>query len=369
MGRSTDVFIIGGGPAGLAAAIAARQKGLGVIVADGAAPPIEKPCGEGMMPEALAALRSLGLEFCASEGKIFRGIGFVQQGARVVADFPEGPGIGLRRTLLHERLVARAEECGVQFLWKTPVAGINKEGVLLSNGRIGARWIVGADGQGSRVRRWSGLDTAKSSKKRYASRRHYRVRPWSNYMEIFWGTHTQAYVTPIGSEEVCIVVMSEYAKHASFEKAFREFPDLKDKLCGAEASSRERGAVSAMHSLRNVQRGNVALVGDASGGVDAITGVGLRLAFWQAFALADAMVAGDLRAYQDAHRELARRPMRMSNLMLWLGRNPRIRERVLRALKNKPDLFAQLVAAHAGQGTSANLFSTGALLGWQLLAN
>jgi flavin-dependent dehydrogenase len=36
---ATDVFVIGGGPAGLAAAIAARQKGLRAIVADGSAPP------------------------------------------------------------------------------------------------------------------------------------------------------------------------------------------------------------------------------------------------------------------------------------------------------------------------------------------
>jgi menaquinone-9 beta-reductase len=46
MGFATDVFVIGGGPAGLAAAIAARAKGLRVTVADGGVPPIDKPCGE-----------------------------------------------------------------------------------------------------------------------------------------------------------------------------------------------------------------------------------------------------------------------------------------------------------------------------------
>jgi flavin-dependent dehydrogenase len=43
----TDVFIIGGGPAGLAAAIAAREKGCKVAVADCTRPPIDKACGEG----------------------------------------------------------------------------------------------------------------------------------------------------------------------------------------------------------------------------------------------------------------------------------------------------------------------------------
>jgi flavin-dependent dehydrogenase len=321
-----------------------------------------------MMPETLADLQALGAEIDPGEGQKFRGICFVQDDARVFADFPQGQGIGLRRPLLHERLVARAEECGVQLLWKTPVSGIDAEGVQLSHGKILARWIVGTDGQGSRVRRWSGLETTKRSKRRHASRRHYRVKPWSNYMEIYWGSHAQAYVTPIGSEEVCIVMMSERAEHASFDSALRDLPELKEKLGSAELSSRERGAVTLMRSLHNVQRRNVALVGDASGGVDAITGEGLRLAFRQAFALADAMVVGDLRQYEQAHRELVKRPMLMGNLMLWLGRNPRIRGRVFRALRSKPDLFARLLATHGGQATSAELLSTGALLGWRLLA-
>jgi len=194
------------------------------------------------------------------------------------------------------------------------------------------------------------------------------VKPWSNYVEIYWGRHAQAYVTPVGSEEVCIVMMSERAEHACFDRALRELPELKEKLEGAELSSRERGAVTWMRSLHRVQRKNVALLGDASGGVDAITGEGLRLAFRQAFALADAMVEGDLGQYEQAHRELARRPMLIGNLMLWLGRNPQIRARVIRALQSRPDLFARLLATHVGQGTSAELVSAGALLGWRLLA-
>jgi menaquinone-9 beta-reductase len=368
-GKITDVVIVGGGPAGLAVAIAARQKGLQVIVADGAAPPIEKPCGEGMMPETLGALQDLGVEIPAGQGQKFRGICFAQQqGARVAADFPQGPGIGLRRPLLHERLITRAEQCGVKMLWNTTVSGMDAQSVQLTHGKIHARWIIGTDGQGSRVRRWSGLEATRSHRTRYTRRRHYRVQPWSSYVEIYWSSNAQAYVTPIGGEEVCIVVMAERAEHASFDRALGELPELRDRLGDAELSGRERGAVTAMRSLRNVQRGNVALVGDASGGVDAITGDGLRLAFRQALALTAAMAAGDLRLYQHAHRELERRPMRMGNLMLWLGRNPRIRCRVIRALQSKPDLFARLLATHGGQGTPAELLSTGALLGWQLLA-
>ncbi len=368
-GQSTDVFVVGGGPAGLAAAIAARQKGFEVMVADGWAPPIEKPCGEGMMPETLASLRAMGVELNPTDGHKFSGICFAQEGARVSADFPQGPGIGMRRPLLHARMVARAEECGVELLWKTPVTGMDSGGVQLSRGKIGARWIVGADGLGSRVRRWSGLDTATRSSQRFATRRHYRVQPWSNYVETYWGRHAQAYVTPIGIDEVCIVLMAEHSKDTSFDAVLQDLPALKKYLAGTQISTRERGAVTCIRSLDHVQRGNVALVGDASGSVDAITGEGLRLAFRQASALADAMVAGDLGPYEHAHRALARRPMRMGDLMLWLGRHPLIRSRAIRVLQSRPDLFARLLASHVGTADSAELLSAGALLGWRLLVS
>jgi menaquinone-9 beta-reductase len=358
--ENTDVFVIGAGPAGLAAAIAARQKGFEVVVADGSAPPIEKPCGEGMMPETLAGLRTLGVELGAAEGHRFSGICFVQEGACVTADFPQGSGIGLPRSILHERMVARAEECGVQLR-------IDQEGVRLATGKVRARWIVGADGQGSRVRRWGGLDITRRNQVRFARRRHYRVKPWSSHMQIWWGQHAQAYVTPTGPEENCIVIMSETPGCAPFDAALQEWPELRARLANAQLRSRERGAVTSMRSLRRVQHGNVALVGDASGSVDAITGEGLRMAFRQATALAQAMVEGDLTSYEHAHRALVRRPMLMGDLMLWLGRKPRIRRRVVCTMKSRPDLFARFLATHVGTTDSKSLLSAGARLSWQLL--
>jgi len=155
--------------------------------------------------------------------------------------------------------------------------------------------------------------------------------------------------------------------HTSFDEALQELSDLGQHLAGGELSSRERGAVTAARSLHHVQRGNVALVGDASGSVDAITGDGLRLAFHQAGELADAMRAGDLRPYEQAHRRLARRPMWMGDLMLLLGRNPRIRSRVIRALRSKPDLFARLLATHVGETDTTELLWAGAQLSLRLL--
>jgi flavin-dependent dehydrogenase len=362
-----DVFVIGGGPAGLAAAIAARQRGMSVAVADGTEPPIDKACGEGLMPETIAALGELGVAIHPDAGYRFRGIRFLQQDAQAGADFPQGLGIGIRRTILHEWLIARAEECGVQLMWRAPVSGITEAGVHLAGEFVAARWIVGADGSGSRVRRWRGLDSATRQTQRFATRRHYRVRPWSDYVEFYWGHRAQAYVTPIGCEEVCIVVMAARAEDATFDLVLRDCPQLAQYLDGAELASRERGAITQMHSLRAVYSGNVALVGDASGGVDAITGEGLRLAFQQAIALADAVERNDLPSYARAHRQQARKPALMGDLLLTLARNDRLRTRSIRALAKRPQLFTRLLAAHTGQAALGDWLSTGAQLGWQFL--
>jgi flavin-dependent dehydrogenase len=362
-----DVFVIGGGPAGLAAAIAARQRGMSVAVADGTEPPIDKACGEGLMPETIAALGELGVEIQPDAGYRFRGIRFLQQDAQVGGEFPQGLGVGIRRTILHEWLIARAEECGVELRWRTPVAGITEAGVHLVSEVVASRWIVGADGSGSRVRRWSGLDTAVRQTQRYATRRHYHVRPWTDHVEFYWGCRAQAYVTPICREEMCIVVMAARVEDASFDAVMRDFPQLAQRLAGADLASRERGAITQMHSLRAVHSGNVALVGDASGGVDAITGEGLRLAFRQAIALADAMERDDLPSYARSHRQQARNPALMGHLLLTLARNDRLRSRSIRILAKRPQLFARLLSVHAGRAALGDWLSAGAQLGWRFL--
>lgn len=369
MEKGADVFVVGGGPAGLVAAIAASQQGLSVMVADGAEHPIDKPCGEGLVPEAQEALTQLNIKIPESVGYCFRGIRFLQRENQVCAEYVHGGhGIGIRRTVLHELLVARARECGVKMMWKTPVMGIENNSVKLRTKVVEAQWIVGADGSGSRVRKWSGLEKTASKHQRFASRRHYRVRPWTDYMEIYWGECAQGYVTPVSNEEVCIVVTAEQAQDANFPKAFENWPELRERLERAELNSRERGAITSMHSLENVYRGNVALVGDASGSVDAITGEGLRLAFAQALVLAEGMRRGDLREYQRVHRQLAKRPTWMGRLLVTLGRHAAMRRRAIKSLAANPGIFEEFLAIHGGHSTAPKILATGARMGWEFLA-
>jgi menaquinone-9 beta-reductase len=333
-----DIFVVGGGPAGLAAGIAARLKGFDVVVADAAEPPIDKACGEGLMPDSLEALHCLGVAIDPEQSFAFRGIRFLGAGGSVAADFPRGHGIAVRRVRLHQALIDRANQVGVRLLWRTRVTAISD---------VRARWIIGADGERSRVRRWAGLDAVGTESCRYGFRRHYRVRPWTDFMEVYWGPACQMYVTAVGPDEVCAALLTR-DPHQRLNSALAHFPEVARKLTGAEPLSEERGAITVMRRLRRVHQGHVALIGDASGSVDAITGEGMGLAFRQAVVLADALAAENLDQYQSAHRRLARRPVFMAQLMLLLDRFPQVRPTVLRTFAAQPMIFERLLAVHVG---------------------
>jgi menaquinone-9 beta-reductase len=367
MRNATDVLVVGGGPAGLAAAIAARKKGFSVAVADGAKPAIDKACGEGLLPGALAALGKLGIGMQAGDGQIFRRIRFIDGSISAEAEFMGEGGIGLRRTVLHQRLVERAKECGVELLWRSPVTAILADGAIVGGKTVHAKWIVGADGIYSRVRSWSGLEAGAYREVRFAQRRHYRALLLCDCMEVYWGRRIQAYVTPLAHDEICVVVISRDPS-IDFEKALGEFPRLSSSLRNGEVSSVRRGAVTASCRLDRVYRGNVVLTGDASGSVDAITGEGLGLSFRQALALADALEAGELEEYQAAHTRLARRPQVMARLLLSLDHFTPLRRRVLRGLASDPDLFRRMLTAYVKEASPAFLAEVTARLGWRLIA-
>jgi menaquinone-9 beta-reductase len=362
-----DIFVIGGGPAGLAAAIAARQRGFEVLVADGAQPPIDKACGEGLLPDGRAALERLGVHIPATDGQPFHGIRFVNSSLSAEARFPEdGMGLAVRRTSLHQLLIERAKQLGTGLLWRRPVTGISRDAVHLGDSVVRARWIVGADGSNSRVRRWAELNRGPRPRLRYAFRQHYRVTPWTDRMEVHWGDHCQGYATAVSHDQVCVALASR-DPNLRLAEGLKSLPKLLAHLQRAETVSSERGALTSNRQLSRVWRGNVALVGDASGTVDAITGEGLGLAFSQAVALAENLASGNLAGYEAEHRRLALRPLWMARLMLTLDGRPRLQQRTLQVFEKHPEIFRRLLALHVGAMPPLHLVKDGLTLGWGLL--
>ena len=367
-----DVIVCGGGPAGLAAAIACAMRDMAVIVLEGRRPPIDKACGEGLLPEALAALDRLGVSPAALSGVPFEGIRFVDGAeAPVEASFRNGCGRGVRRINLHEALRNRAQQAGVDMRWGTVVRGVRQERhgveVVTPAYLLRAAWCIGADGTASQVRRWAGLSEGKPVSKRIGLRRHYAGARWSHFMEVHWGSGGQVYVTPTAERELCVAAVAR-ERPGSVKEAYSDLPELHDRLRSLECTSTERGAVTCNRCLPCVTAGRVALAGDASGSVDAITGAGLALAFEQSLALSGAIFRQDLNRYERDHKQIRGRAGLLGRLLLQLDRSPALRRIALASFRRHPGLFEEMLAVHTGAAPLSYWGSRGAVrLGLQMM--
>jgi flavin-dependent dehydrogenase len=348
---SSDLLVIGGGPAGLATAIEARMAGLQVLLIDKRKPPLDAACGEGVMPIGVHHLDRLGVEVSARQRAVFRGIRYFDGEYTAEARFRESHGLGIRRTVLHAALHRRAIEVGVEFRWGEKAHRLGSNGVECDSGTFHARWLVAADGRLSMVRDWAGLEVRAPLRRRYAVRRHYACAPWSEFVEVHWADHAEAYVTPVGPDAVGVAMLSCEAP-INFDRLMGRFPVLRRRLEGASPASRDRGAGPFGQRPAAVASGQIALVGDASGCLDPITGEGLSLAFAQAHAVIRCLEQGCVEGYSGAHRSIVRAPRILTGGLLIVQRHPRLRRFAMRACATLPSLFANLVNIAASAHTA-----------------
>ena len=271
-----DLLVVGGGPAGLATAMHAAAAGLAVTVLEARDGPVDKACGEGLMPGAVAALGALGVEV---GGLPFLGIRYVDGAHTAEARFGSAPGAGVRRTALHAAMTERALALGVE-VDRARVDDVRQGDGWVSAGGRRARYLVAADGLHSPVRAALGLGAARAGRARYGVRRHYAVEPWSDLVEVHWAARCEAYVTPVGPRLVGVAVLG--GRGTRVDDALASLPTLRERLAGADQVGRDRGAGPLRQRTRARVAGRVLLVGDAAGYVDALTGEGVRLGLAEA---------------------------------------------------------------------------------------
>jgi hypothetical protein len=313
----TDLLIVGGGPGGLATALHARGQGLSVIVVEPRESPIDKACGEGLMPGGLCELMSLGVD---PAGMPFQGIAYVSEHRRAEARFRAGPGRGVRRTTLHAALAARAKQQDTDWI-RAKVTTIEQDARGVTAAGVRAKWLVAADGLHSAVRRAAGIKAAAGTPRRYGLRRHYRVPVWSEFVEVYWSRWGEAYVTPVEPDLVGVAILSRGQPDLAW------FPRLAEHLAGAD-----RGPARGCGPLRQVVSrrvaGRVLLVGDAAGYEDALTGEGISLAVKQAAAVVKAIVDDDPSSYETAWHRITR-DYRLLTRALVLASTPRVARRAI----------------------------------------
>jgi flavin-dependent dehydrogenase len=339
-----DIVVVGAGPAGLATALYAARSGLHTMVMDSRSGPIDKACGEGLMPGAVAALRELNV---ALDGHPIRGIRYTDGRKSVDASFRHGPGAGVRRIILQSAMIDAARAAGVHVtISRADHVTVETDGVSV-NGQT-ARYLVAADGLHSPLRRRLGLarnsrgDTrSRRPQARWGTRQHYAMAPWTDLVEVHWARHSEAYVTPVGQDLVGIAVLSSV--QAPFREQLAAFPMLCERLPDIAATSvRGAGPLRQRTSARTA--GRALLVGDAAGYVDALTGEGIAVSLRCAQALVHCVLADDPQSYERAWRAASRRYRTLTGGLLWARQHKVIAPLIVPAAAACPPVFSAVVA-------------------------
>ncbi len=344
MTPDVDLLVVGGGPVGLGTALLGARAGLSVAVIEQRPDPVDKACGEGLMPGALQILAGIGVD---PPGRRFAGISYHEANGRrsARAAFTAGAGRGVRRTALHAALADAADSAGVKRLIDR-VDGIRQYPDRVEAAGVTGGYLAAADGLRSVVSRQFGLQRPARLRPRYGLRRHYVVRPWSDMVEVHWADGAEAYVTPVGPELVGVAVLT-HRRGRSFDDWMSAFPALARRLDAAASASSTRGAGPLERNIARRVVGRVLLVGDAAGYVDALTGEGIAVGMAAAERLVSCVLADNPETYEAQWRQVSRRYRVMTRTLLFAALRQPLRSAVVPAAAAFPSVFGRAIDALA----------------------
>lgn len=345
-----DTLIIGGGPAGLATAVALAMRGRHPVVLEQHTGTLDKACGEGLMPATWRDLHTLGVQ----PTRVHPFVGIRYQTGTSWADgfFPQGPGHGVRRLHLHEALSRRVDQLGIERrVHRATDIRQDSEGVTVDGFR--ARYLVAADGLRSPTRHALGLNVPSRRSPRLGQRQHFTCAPWSPFVEVHWAEDIEAYVTPVDAQTVGVAFLfspgaQTRGSGTPFENLMAHLPVLRERLADAPPASHVRGAGPFAQISRSPVAGRTLLVGDAAGYLDPLTGEGLKLAISGALAAADAIAEENVSAYAPRWRAAYRRYWWPTAGLLAMTRSRLVRRWMVPVLRRTPALFDRILGVVGG---------------------
>ncbi|MCI0546785.1 MAG: NAD(P)/FAD-dependent oxidoreductase [Candidatus Rokubacteria bacterium] len=375
-----DVTVVGGGPAGSAAAILLAERGFTVLLLEKAAFPRAKICGEYLSPECARVLDRLGvLKEVDAAAQPLCGMRIVAPDGTVLAGrYPTaGPWRGYRdhalalpREVLDGILLERARSIAVAVRERHRATGLIVEGDRVVGVRaedpegraveVRSRLVVGADGRASVVARSLGLV------------REHRFRRMAFIQDveglgdlgaeglIHVDPPDYAILNPVGAGTVnlsLVVPLRDALPYRGrmerfFPARLKQFRHLPGRLAGMRPVGRLMVMGPLAYRVRAPRHGGVLLAGDASGFYDPFTGEGIYTALRSAELLAEtargALADGDLSRAALAGYDRARRlafggKARLTRALQLVIGGRRRANLAARALTRHPALLATLM--------------------------
>jgi flavin-dependent dehydrogenase len=366
---TTDVVIVGAGPAGSATALLLARRDYRVVIVDRARFPRSKPCGEYLNPGAVAILDRLGLvPAVRAAGSSLSGMYVAgADGTTVWAPFPAGQGLLITRDRLDHALLLEAACAGAQVIEGYRVDAVTPGPAPSVAGRRGsrslrlaARLVVGADGLRSVVARRAGpLEMAAHA--HYTVGAHFaglQVSGPRGDLHLGRGFYAGAahHGGGIGNVVVALpraaFVRAGGDAEAAFAQACAALPALRAIMRGARRISKFASVGPLGYTHRQATGDGILLVGDAAATINPMTGEGIYLALHGAelaAAAADLALRGGratraaLDGYERARTAAFRGIWTASRVLQWIIRHPRLVDPLFHRVARRPDLASALL--------------------------
>ena len=276
-------MVVGAGPAGTAAALEARRLRPDATVAlvDRAAFPRDKACGDGIGPHATDELAALGASGVLEGYPPIRGLRLRSPSGLEVAGDPARPNHVVPRAVLDARLVEAATAAGAE-LRRAGVRRLEQhDGMVVVDGELAARVVVGADGANSTVRRLLGAppnpDRALAIAVRgYAPAPAGRPEQLIAWVAEGWPAYVWSFPTGTGVANVGYGLLRSRF-HGDRAELHRRLHDLLPEADPDPASLRAHH-LPFSSSRPPLGRGRVLLAGDAASLVNPLSGEGIYYA-------------------------------------------------------------------------------------------
>lgn len=348
--KRLPALIVGGGPAGSAAGIALARAGIKATIFERHAEPQDVVCGGFVGWDALAALRSLGIDATALGARPISRLRLVSAGDQAEAALPR-MAAGLSRRALDAALLCAAESAGVRARRGQAVRSadlsrrciridggeeVEGEALLLATGKHELRGAARPrDTSGDPI----GLRTALAPSPGLE-----RTLEGVIELHLFDDGYAGLLLQEDGRANLCLSAARRRLKSAGgidklIAELTGELPVLAERLRDGEPSgwSAVSGVPYGWRAPSTVP--GVYRLGDQAAVIASLAGDGIAIALTSGKAAAEAIAAGrPAEDYQRAFSRQARRPIGAAEALRWAAEHPGPRAAALGVLKRAPSL-------------------------------
>ncbi len=367
MEESWDLVVVGGGPAGSAAALRARQlrPAARVLLLDRADFPRDKACGDGIAAHGRDELALLGVPDLIADYRPTRRLSVISPGGAAVSATAARPNHVVPRKVFDARLVDAARERGVEVRRHRVRSVAARDGLVVLDDAIAARAVVAADGANSSLRRLLGLPPTPEKHTAIAVRGYADV-PGSDdptgdsgsqfiaMQRAGWPAYAWSFPIGDGTANVGFGMLlpklhatGKPGKQVLHGRLAELLPDLpaRDLLAHHLPLSPGRPRPG---------RGRVLLAGDAASLINPLTGEGIYYALVSGRLAGEAAVtapADPLGAYRRSLRKTLGRHLRTTDVLGRAAQSPRFIDAAIATAARRADVFDLLVDVGLGAGT------------------